>query len=260
MSASQALKDRVILVTGAGVGLGRAASMAFAAAGAHVVLHGRDEKKLVRVYDDIVAAGWPEPAFLTLDFATAGDPDFDALVYAISNEFGRLDGLLHSASHLETLSPLEQQTSAQWERTLRINLVAAFALTRACLPLLKKARDAAIIMTSETHGHTPQAYWGAYAVAKAALETLVKIWAQELEHFEQLRINAIVPGPVDTPLRARTHPGEFKPALPASTSLMPDYIYWMSEASRGQSGRVIELAAASKMPPADSAGGQKTKT
>lgn len=237
------LKDRVILVTGAGGGLGRAASLAYAAAGAQVILHGRNEKKLNAVYDDITKAGWAEPAFLTLDFSTAGDADFDALAYAIRSEFGRLDGVLHSASHLETLSPLEQQTSAQWERTLKVNLIAAFALTRACLPLLKAAPDAAILMTSETHGHTPQAYWGAYAVAKAALETMVKIWAQELEMYPQLRINAIVPGPVDTPLRARTHPGEAKHALRGSASLMPDYIYWMSEQSRGKSGRIIELAA-----------------
>lgn len=231
----------MILITGAGGGLGRAAALAYAAAGAQVVLHGRNEKKLSAVYDDITDSGWAKPAFLTLDFAQAGDAEFEALAYAISNEFGRLDGVLHSASHLETLSPLEQQTSVQWERTLKINLVAAFALTRACLPLLKRAPDAAILMTSETHGHTPRAYWGAYAVAKAALETMVKIWAQELELYPQLRINAIVPGPVDSPLRARTHPGELKQALRASASLMPDYIYWMSAQSRGISGRVIEL-------------------
>lgn len=244
MSASLALENRVILVTGAGSGLGRAASLAYAAAGAHLVLHGRDEKRLTAVYDDITQAGFAEPAFLTLDFAKAGDAEFEALIYAVKQEFGRLDGLLHSASHLETLSPLEHQTSAQWERTLKVNLIAAFALTRAALPLLKAASDASILLTSETHGHRPRAYWGAYAVAKAALETMVKIWAQELELYPQLRINAIIPGPVDSPLRARTHPAEHKAALPAPPSLMPDYIYWIGAGSRGQSGRVVELGTA----------------
>lgn len=232
---------RVILVAGASGGLGRAAALELAQAGSQVVLHGRNEAKLTALYDEIIACGAPEPAYMTLDFDAAGDREFEALAYAIGNEFKRLDGLLFCAGHLETLSPLEQQTGAQFERTLKMNLQSAFGLTRACLPLLKKSSDAAIVMLSESHGHKPSAYWGAFAIAKAGVEAMVRIWSEELEIYPQLRINALIPGPVDSPLRARTHPGELKAELPQPAEVAREIVHWLGPASRGRSGELIEF-------------------
>lgn len=233
------LQGRVILVTGAGQGLGRTAALTFAAHGATVILHGRNVERLEAVYDEIEAAGGPQAAIFPLDLFSAGDREFEALAGGIRGQLGRLDGILHNASHLDNLHSLETHTLEQWQVSLRVNLMAPFALTRACLPLLKAAPDASVIMTSETHGHAPAAYWGSFAVSKAGVETLVKLWAQELEIYPNLRLNGLIPGPAQSPQRIRTHPGEVKESLPEPESLMPNYLYLMGGDSRGVSGQIV---------------------
>jgi NAD(P)-dependent dehydrogenase (short-subunit alcohol dehydrogenase family) len=234
------LKDRVILVTGATRGIGRVAALSFAAHGATVVLHGRDVAALERVYDEIEDRGWMEPAAIPLDLDKATTRDFDALAYAIESRLGRLDGILHNAAHFEKLSPLEQQTTEEWQRVLRVNLLTPFALTQACIRLLRAAPDASVVFTSETHGHRPTAFWGAYAVSKAGLETLMKIQAAEWENQPNLRANAIIPGPVDSPLRGRTHPGEVRESRRQPEEVMPAYLYMIGPDSRGISGTFVE--------------------
>lgn len=233
------LKDRVILVTGATRGIGHAAALAFAAHGATVVLHGRDVSALEQVYDEIEANGWPKPAAIPLDLEKAGTRDYDGLAYAIESQLGRLDGILHNAAHFEKLSTLEKQTIEEWNRALRVNLVAPFALTQACARLLKASPDASVIFTSETHGHAPAAYWGSYAASKAGLEALAKIQAAEWEQFPNLRANVVIPGPVSSPFRARTHPGEVAASLPGPEDLMPSYLYLIGPDSRGTTGSVV---------------------
>jgi len=233
------LKGRVILVTGAGQGMGRIAALTFAAHGATVILHGRKADKLEGVYDEIEAAGGAQAAIFPLDLEQAGDKDFEAIAQAIKLQLGRLDGILHNAALIFSLTPLQNQTLEQWLAMLRVNLVAPFALTRACLPLLQVSPDACVIMTSDVHGHEPTAYWGGFAVAKAGVEALVKIQAQEWEMLPNLRINALIPGPVNTPQRAKTHPGEAKHTLPQPQDLMPTYLYLMGPDSKGVSGKTI---------------------
>jgi NAD(P)-dependent dehydrogenase (short-subunit alcohol dehydrogenase family) len=234
------LADRVILVTGASSGLGRAASLAYARHGATVALLARDEAKLEAVYDEVVAAGGPEPAMFPFDLATADDRALETLAGTIAHHLKRLDGVLHSAHKFYTLSPLELETLEQWQTLMRVNLVAPFALTRACLPLLRQAADASVVFTGETHGHNPSAYWGGYAVAKSGLETLTRIWADELEKETNVRVNTLIPGQVATTLRSRTHPGLDPETLPSVDDLMPWYLFLMGADGRDVRGQIME--------------------
>ncbi|MFN3752136.1 MAG: SDR family NAD(P)-dependent oxidoreductase [Thiobacillus sp.] len=237
------LAGRVILVTGASAGLGRAASLAYARHGATVALLARDEARLETVYDEILAAGGPEPAMFPYDLAAADDRSLDALAGTIAHHLKRLDGVLHSAHQFYSLTPLALQTLEQWQTLMRVNLIAPFALTRACLPLLQQSPDASVIFTGETHGHHPAAYWGGYAVAKSGLESLTRIWSDEVGAEANLRFNTLIPGQVATTLRARTHPGLDPASLPAPDTLMPWYLYLMGEDSRALRGQVIECQA-----------------
>ena len=127
------------------------ASLAFARHGATVVIHGRDEKKLESIYDAIRAEGAPEPALLPLDMYRAKERDYDHVAHIVTTQLGRLDGILHSAVHLDKLSPLADQTQDDWDNALRINLVGPMLLTRACLPLLKASPSSSVIYTIEEH-------------------------------------------------------------------------------------------------------------
>lgn len=237
---SDLLADRVILVTGASSGLGRAASLAYARHGATVALLARDADNLEAVYDEIVRAGNPEPAMFPYDLAAADDRSLETLAGTIAHHLKRLDGILHSAHQFYSLTPLELQTLEQWQTMMRVNLIAPFALTRVCLPLLKTASDASVIFTGETHGHHPAAYWGGYAVCKSGLETLTQIWSDELNLDDALRMNTLIPGQVATPFSARTHPGLAPESLPGVNDLMPWYLYLMGEDSRAVRGQIIE--------------------
>lgn len=233
------LAGRVILVTGASSGLGRAASLTFARHGATVVLLARNEARLESVYDEILFAGGPEPAMFPYDLAAADDRSLETLAGTIGHHLKRLDGVLHSAHQFYSLTPVALQTLEQWQTLMRVNLIAPFALTRACLPLLKQSPDASVIFTGETHGHQPAAYWGGYAVAKAGLETLTRIWSDELGAESNLRINTLIPGQVATTLRARTHPGLDPESLPSPDALMPWYLYMMGNDSHALRGQIV---------------------
>jgi NAD(P)-dependent dehydrogenase (short-subunit alcohol dehydrogenase family) len=222
------LADRVLLVTGAGRGLGRAVALACAAHGATVALLGRNAERLAETYDAIVAAGGREPAAIPLDLAAAGDRDFETLAQLLRRDLGRLDAIVHCAVHFTPLTPLRDQSLEQWLSHFRVNVAAPFALTRACLPMLAAAPDGTVIFTSETHALQPAAYWGAFAVSKAGLHTLAAIWSDECEQAGRPRFHVLVPGPVATPQRAQSHPAENRAALPTPEALATRYLYLLS--------------------------------
>lgn len=240
------LHGRVILVTGAGQGIGKAAAVAYAAAGAQVILLGRKLAKLEAVYDEIGERGWPEAILFPMDLATATEQDFGNMASAISEQLGRLDGILHNAAHFDVLSPLELQTTKQFEQALRVHLLAPFSLTKACLPLLKKSPDASIIFTSTSAAQKPAAFWGSHAITKAAGAHLAATWAIELEKTPNLRVNTIVPGPVQSPQRKKSHPGEKHENLSLAEELMPAYLYLMGADSTGISGRTFDYSASAR--------------
>ncbi len=227
---------------GAAGGLGKPLALACAAHGATVVLHGRIVSKLEAIYDEIVAAGNPQPTILPLDLATASTEDFGQVAGAIHAQLGRLDGLVHTAAFLGSLGPIEHQSFDAWQKVLRVNLAAAMAMTRSMLPLLTSAPNAAVIFTLDTRGEDPRAYWGAYGAAKAGLSALAAILADEWENRPNLRVDAVVPGPMRTPLRALTHPGEDRSALPLPEALVPLYLHLLSR-PKAESGMRIDAQA-----------------
>lgn len=233
------LANRVILVTGAGDGLGRAAALAYARHGAHVILLGRTQKKLEAVYDEIEQQGGPLPAIMPLDLGKAGMDAYQQVADAVAKEFGRLDGLLHSAAFLGTLAPFAVSDLELWPQVMQINLNAAVLLTRACLPLLEQAPDASIVFSSDSVGRKGRAYWNAYGVSKFALEGFMQILAAELEGNTRIRVNSLDPGAVLTFLRTRAYPGEQHNLLPLPEQVMPVYLYLMGRDSVGITGQAL---------------------
>ncbi len=234
------LAGRAILVTGASGGLGRPLALACAARGATVVLHGRVVRKIEALYDEIVAAGHPQPTILPLDLAKAERAEHDNVAGALRAQLGRLDGLVHTAAFLGTLGPIEHQAPDTWRTAFDVNVTSAVALTRAVLPLLSAAPDASVVFTLDTRGIAPRAFWGAYAASKAALAALAATLADEWETRANLRVNAIVPGPMHSPLRARSHPGEDKAPLPSPDALVPLYLHLLGAQTKAESGVVID--------------------
>ncbi len=237
------LGGRVVLVTGATGGLGHALALACAASGATVVLHGRIVRRLEALYDEIVEAGHPEPTILPLDLATAQAEDFANVASALQAQLGRVDAIVHTAVVLGSLGPIEHQAFDQWLATLRVDLLAPFGLTRALTPLLRVALDASVIFTLDTRGQEPKAYWGAYAVAKAGLSALLKILSDEWENVGNVRVNGVVPGPMRSPLRAQTHPGDDITRLPPPEAFVPLYLYLLDGQRKSESGGVIDAQA-----------------
>jgi NAD(P)-dependent dehydrogenase (short-subunit alcohol dehydrogenase family) len=235
------LRGRVVLVTGAGQGLGRAVALEAAAHGATVGLLGRTLAKLEATYDAITDAGGPEPALIPLDLASAATPEFEALDQLLRKDLKRLDGIAHCASHFVPLGPLANQTFEQWMTLLKVNLAAPFALTRACLPLLSAASDSSVVFTGETHGAHPLAYWGGFAVSKAGLSTLAAVWGAELEHRGRPRMNVFIPGPIASPQRAQSHPGEDRAKLRTPAAAARALLFLLGPDGAAFNGRTLEM-------------------
>jgi NAD(P)-dependent dehydrogenase (short-subunit alcohol dehydrogenase family) len=252
-AATTDLAGRVVLVTGAAGGLGAPLAHACAARGATVVLHGRVVRKLEALFDAIVAAGHPEPVILPLDLARAEAADFANVANALESQFSRLDAIVHTAAMLGSLGPLEHQSFDGWMNLLRVNLAAPMGLTRALLPLLARAPDASVVFTLDSRGVTPRAYWGGYGVTKAGLAALARELADEWENRPNLRVNAVVPGPIRSPLRGQSHPGEDRMTLPAPEALVPLYLYLVGAQPKGESAALLDAQAWLSGAPAASA-------
>ena len=243
------LKDRVALVTGAGQGLGAVAAFAFAKHGASVILHGRNVPKLEAVYDKIVAAGFPQPAILPMDYLKITQAELDAFVQSVQTMFGRLDVIFHGASHFVSCMPLSMHDLEMWLQHTRINLAVPATLTKACMPLLDRTTDASVIFLTETHAVEPKAFWGAFSASKGALANLTAIWADEMRGQSKVRFNLCLPGPVASPMRSKTHPGEVPTQLPTMESLARYFLYLASPDSASLSGTLLDCGTGSPRIP-----------
>jgi NAD(P)-dependent dehydrogenase (short-subunit alcohol dehydrogenase family) len=238
--AADELAGRVLAVTGASAGLGRAVALAAARHGAELILIGRNVPQLETLHDEIAAAGAPAASIAPLDLEKALARDYDALADAVEQRYGRLDGLLHSAGLLGTLTPIEHYDVPTWCRVLHVNVTAAFALTQVLLPALRKSADASVLFSASSVGRRGRAYWGAYAVSKFALEGLAQVLAGELENLTQIRVNSLNPGKARTAMRRQAYPAENPESVPLPAQLTGAYLALLGPASRGVTGQAFD--------------------
>jgi NAD(P)-dependent dehydrogenase (short-subunit alcohol dehydrogenase family) len=229
------LTGRVIALTGASDGIGRAVALACARHRASVILLGRSVKKLEAVHGQIEAAGG-EASIALLDLERAIAKDYDELADAVVARHGRLDGLVHCAAQLGTLTPIEHYDVPVWCKVMHVNVTAAFALTQVLLPALKQSPDASVIFSTSAVGRRGRAYWGAYAVSKFAVEGLTQVLADELGNITQVRVNAINPGKARTMMRRQAYPAEALESLPLPDSLTGPYLTLLGPQAKGVTG------------------------
>lgn len=237
--AADALNGKVILVTGAGDGIGRQAALSYAQHGATVILLGRTVKKLESVYDEIEAAGGAQPAIIPLDMLGATRQHYIDMVDTIEQQFGRLDGVLHNAGLLGVLSPFDQIEEKAFDEVMQVNVKATFLMTQAIMPLIQKSEDGRIVFTSSTVGHAGRAFWGAYAMSKFATEGMMQVLADELSN-SSVKVNAINPGGTRTRMRASAFPGEDAKSLKTPEDIMPLYVYLMAPEGADVNGQCID--------------------
>ncbi len=234
------LNNKVILVTGAGDGIGKTAAITYAKYGATVILLGRTTKKLEAVYDLIEKSHYPQAAIVPMNLDGAAEHDYVELAKTIQNEFGHLDGILHNASLLGERTPLAEYDPNLFDQVMRVNVTSQLLLTQALLPLLKKANNASVVFTSSGVGRTARANWGAYAVSKFATEAMMQLFSAELQEANtNIRVNAINPGGTRTKMRASAFPDEAPGTLPTPADIMPLYLYLMGEDSASENGQSI---------------------
>ena len=234
------LENRVILITGAAGGLGSTAALEFAKQGAVVILLDKNLPKLEKVYDTVLEQGGVEPILYPFDLAGASENDYSELAQRIDEKYGMLHGLVHGAVELSAFTPLIQFGTKEWGHTLNVNVNAPFILTRELLPVMQKAPQASIVFISDSSARLAPAYSGAYGVSKVAMEGLASVLAQELEGGEKIRVNTLIPCPIDSPLRRRAYPAEDKSKLPPMTALHPLFRYLLSDESIGVTGQLID--------------------
>ena len=204
------LQGRIALVTGASRGIGRAASLQLARAGAHVVLVGRTQGALEEADDEIREAGG-HATLLPMDLRDADK--IDPLGPSLHARFGRLDILVHNAGALGKLTPAGHITPKDFAECVAVNLAATYRLIRTCAPLLAASDAGRAVFVTSSVARSPRAFWGAYGATKAGMENLVLSWADEVE-TTALRVNLYDPGRTATRMRAQAFPGEDPNTLP----------------------------------------------
>jgi NAD(P)-dependent dehydrogenase (short-subunit alcohol dehydrogenase family) len=239
---AKTLQDRVILVTGASYGIGKAAAYGFAEAGATIILLARTEDMLNEIYDDFMKKGLPQPAIVAFDLETAPEEAYFQLRDMIGNEFERLDGLLLNAAMLGARTPIANYNWQTWNKMMNINVNSQFLMARTLLPVMEASpNDASMLFTSSSVGRESKAFWGAYAVSKFAIEGLMQTMALELENVSNVRCNSINPGATRTGMRAEAYPAENPSSIKPAEELVSDYVFLMGAESRHINGEALDI-------------------
>jgi NAD(P)-dependent dehydrogenase (short-subunit alcohol dehydrogenase family) len=234
------LEGRVIAITGVTGGIGKAVAMACAREGAQLLLLARNLPRLQALHADLEQMAPGASLIAELDLENALARDYDRIADAVLDRYGRLDGLVHCAGMLGTLTPVDQYDVPTWCRVMQVNVTAAFALTQVLLPALRKSADASIIFTSSSVGRKGRAYWGAYAVSKFAVEGMAQVMAAELSGTSNVRVNTLNPGKARTAMRRAAYPSENLESLPLPETLVDPYLRLLGPRGAGITGQALD--------------------
>lgn len=240
MLSDNCLEDKVILVTGAGDGIGKAAAISYASHGAKVILLGKTLANLEDTYDEIITKGYNDPSISLLDLSTADGNDYDDLKNNLAINYKHLDGLLLNASILGDRTPIEDYDISIWVQTLHVNLTAQFILVKTLLPVLHLSNKASVVFTSSGVGKVGKAFWGAYSVSKFGIEGLSQILSNEHSNDKSIRFNCINPGAIETKMRKAAYPLENPMNLLKPEDIMEKYLWLMSDDSSDIFGQSID--------------------
>ena len=221
------LKDKKILITGAGSGIGRQVSLDAAKMGADLILLSKDISKLYSLQDEILEKELSEPLIVELDFHKAKEKDYKTLAENLYENYGELNGLVHIAGILGYLSPLMHTSLMQLKTVMQINFESNFLITQLALPLLLKASNPSVIFTSSGVGRKARAFWTSYSISKFATEGLMQSLSDEYE--KEMRINSFNPGPTRTSMRAQAFPAEDPMLLKTPEEASKDYLWLLSD-------------------------------
>ncbi len=234
------LQGRVIAITGATGGIGRAVALAAAREGAQLIVVGRNLPRLQGLHAELEQLVPGAALMVQLDLEKALANDYDRIAEAVLNRYGRLDGLVHCAGLLGTLTPIDQYDVPTWCRVMHVNVTAAFALTQVLLPALRKSADASVIFTSSSVGRKGRAYWGAYAVSKFAVEGMAQVMAAELSGNSTVRVNTLNPGRARTVMRRQAYPSENLESLPLPETLTEPYLRLLGPRGAEITGQALD--------------------
>lgn len=235
------LANKTVLVTGASDGIGKVCAKTFVQYGATVILLGRNQAKLEKVYDEIETACPGKTIIHPLDFRKAKPADFEQLAASLDAQFTSLDGLVHNAAMLGPRCPIQFYPDQDWQDLMQVNVTAAFALTKALLPAMTRSADARLLFTSSSVGRIGKAYWGAYGISKFAIEGMMQTLADELAKTTNIKVNSLNPGGTRTSMRRDAYPTEDPNSQPAPESIMPVYLYLFSSAAASIHGQALDV-------------------
>lgn len=242
MSNDYSLHNKVILITGASKGIGRALSLSCAARQAKVIMAASNVSRLETVFDLAINRDFTEPVILPMDLAGMTKADCDRIAADIMQQYHKLDAVIHCAGILGQRTPLEQQNIHQWEQVMKINVNTPMMLTQSLIPCLEASDNPQIIFTSSSVGKKGRAYWGAYAVSKFATEGMMQVWADELASTSNIRVNCINPGATATDMRAQSYPSENPASIKTPEQAARIYLQLLLDESNKPNGQSIDYS------------------
>lgn len=241
------LSGRTILITGATDGIGKVLAIEFSKLGSNIILLGRNSSKLDKVYDQLNNSLTSQKhLILQADLGLLNNDSAHEILHAIAEEFTSLDGIIHNAAILGTMTTLEDYELSRWDEVLNVNLRAPFLLTKTLKTILETSTLPRIIFTSSGVANMGRAFWGAYSVSKFGLKGLAEIFANELETTSPIKVFNFDPGATQTKMRASARPAENPNSLKTPNDLVNCYLWFFSEESSESTENYFEYDDLSK--------------